>query len=138
MIHRALLGSLERFFGILIEHYSGNFPVWLAPEQAVVLSVTDRTLEYAESVVRQLKESGVRARVDARPEKIGLKIREAEMQKLPYMLIVGDRESQSQTVSLRAHGGHDLGTQTVAEFAARIQEASHPGGQVSVTGESQE
>jgi threonyl-tRNA synthetase len=138
MVHRALLGSLERFFGILIEHYAGNFPVWLAPEQAVVLSVTERTIGYAENVVRQLKDAGVRARADARPEKIGLKIREAEMLKLPYMLIVGDRESQSQTVSLRAHGGQDLGSQTVAGVAARIREASRPGGQVSVTGESQE
>lgn len=135
MVHRALLGSIERFFGILIEHYAGNFPVWLAPEQALVLSVTERTLDYAEGVATQLRDAGVRARVDARPEKIGLKIREAEIQKIPYMLIVGDRESQSQTVSLRAHGGNDLGSLSVAEVAARIQgESRPPEGQVSASG----
>jgi len=138
MVHRALLGSLERFFGILLEHHAGNFPVWLAPEQAAVLSVSERSAEYADSVVQQLRGAGVRAILDARPEKIGLKIREAEMQKLPYMLIVGDRESQSQTVSLRAHGGHDLGSLSVADVAAKIQAADRPGGEVSVTGGSQE
>ena len=138
MVHRALLGSLERFFGILLEHHAGNFPVWLAPEQAAVLSVSERSAEYAASVVQQLRGAGVRAILDARPEKIGLKIREAEMQKLPYMLIVGDRESQSQTVSLRAHGGHDLGSLSVADVAAKIQAADRPGGEVSVTGGSQE
>ncbi|GAB4318436.1 MAG: threonine--tRNA ligase [Candidatus Zixiibacteriota bacterium] len=127
MVHRALLGSLERFFGILVEHHAGSFPVWLAPEQAVILSVTVKVEDYAFSIADELKSSGVRVRVDARPEKIGLKIREAEMQKIPYMLIVGDRESQEHAVSVRAHGRRDLGTMSIGQFADRIREENHPG-----------
>ncbi len=127
MVHRALLGSLERFFGVLIEHFAGLFPVWLAPEQAIVLSVTEKVQEYAEQVTRELRDAGVRVRYDDRPEKIGLKIREAEIQKIPYMLIVGDRESLSHTVSVRVHGGHDMGTKPVEEFAALIRAQDQPG-----------
>jgi len=127
MVHRALLGSLERFFGIMIEHYAGNFPVWLAPTQAIVLSVTEKTNEYAERVVAQMKDAGLRAHADVRSEKIGLKIREAELEKIPYMLIVGERESESQTVSLRGHGRQDLGAQPVADVITRIRELDNPG-----------
>jgi threonyl-tRNA synthetase len=126
MVHRALLGSIERFFGILVEHHDGIFPLWLAPEQALVLSVTERTAEYAESVLTRLKAAGLRGRVDARPEKIGLKIREAEIERVPYMMIVGDRESESQSVSLRAHGGKDLGSMSIDDVIARLQGENHP------------
>jgi threonyl-tRNA synthetase len=129
MVHRALLGSLERFFGILLEHHAGVFPVWLAPEQAVILSVTEKTAGYGGQVQRELSESGVRVRHDERPEKVGLKIREAETMKIPYMLIVGDRESQAHTVSVRAHGGQDLGVKSVAEFAELIRAQNKPMGE---------
>ena len=127
MVHRALLGSLERFFGIMVEHYAGSFPVWLAPTQAIVLSVTEKANDYAERVVAQMKDAGLRVRVDVRSEKIGLKIREAELEKIPFMLIVGERESESQTVSLRAHGRQDLGTQPVADVIARLRDLDRPG-----------
>ena len=96
MVHRALYGSIERFFGILIEHYAGAFPVWLAPVQAVVLPITDRHAEYAQKVVDQLKDAGMRVELDDRKEKVNLKIREAQLQKVPYMLVVGDREAQER------------------------------------------
>jgi threonyl-tRNA synthetase len=114
MIHRALLGSIERFFGILIEHYAGAFPVWLAPVQAVVLSITDKHREYAVSVLNQLRAAGYRAEADLRNEKVGFKIREAEKAKIPYMLVVGDREMQSATVSVRGRTGSNLGSMSVA------------------------
>jgi threonyl-tRNA synthetase len=114
MIHRALLGSIERFFGILIEHYAGAFPVWLAPVQAVVLSITDKHREYAVSVLNQLRAAGYRAEADLRNEKVGFKIREAEKAKIPYMLVVGDREMQSGTVSVRGRTGSNLGSMSVA------------------------
>ncbi len=113
MIHRALLGSIERFFGILVEHYAGVFPVWLAPVQAKVLSITDKQREYAEEVVRRLQEAGFRADGDLRNEKIGFKIREAEKAKVPFMLVVGEREKQEGTVSVRGHSGANLGGMTV-------------------------
>ena len=104
MIHRALLGSMERFAGILIEHYGGRFPVWLAPVQAAILPVTDRNNAYAERVAAELGEAGVRVRVDTRSESVGRKIRDAELAKVPFMLVVGDREEEAGTVSVRAHG----------------------------------
>lgn len=113
MIHRALMGSIERFFGILIEHYAGAFPTWLAPVQAVVLSITDKQRAYAESVRAELRAAGFRAEADLRNEKIGFKIREAEKAKIPYMLVVGDREVQSGTVSVRGRNKTDLGSLTV-------------------------
>lgn len=128
MVHRALLGSLERFFGILIEHHAGVFPVWLAPEQAIILSVSDKVNEYASKIHGELKAAGVRTQLDDRPEKIGMKIREAETMKIPYMLVVGDRESQSHTVAVRAHGGQDLGTKSVADFAELIHSQDGPAG----------
>jgi threonyl-tRNA synthetase len=107
MIHRALMGSYERFIGILIEHYAGEFPVWLAPVQAIVLPVADRHLEYARAVQAAL--GGLRVEVDERTESIGRKIREAELRKIPYMLVVGDREAENRTVSLRRHREGDQG-----------------------------
>lgn len=118
----------------MIEHYAGNFPVWLAPTQAIVLSVTEKANEYGERVVAQMKDAGLRARADVRSEKIGMKIREAELEKVPYMLIVGERESESQTVSLRGHGRQDLGAQPVADVIARIRELDNPGMSQSADG----
>ena len=120
MIHRALMGSFERFMGILIEHYAGEFPLWLAPVQALVLPVSDRHLAYAGQVREQLDSAGLRARVDDRSESIGRMIREAELAKVPYMLVVGDREQESGTAALRRHREGDLGSATVAEIARRL------------------
>ncbi|MBI2842439.1 MAG: threonine--tRNA ligase [Armatimonadetes bacterium] len=120
MIHRALLGSLERFFGILIEHYAGAFPLWLAPVQVVLLPIADRHHEYAESVAGELRSKGLRVTVDTRNEKTGFKIREAQVQKIPYMLIVGDREVEQKTVSVRSRNRGDLGAQSLGEFIAYL------------------
>jgi len=120
MVHRALYGSIERFFGILIEHYAGAFPVWLAPVQAVVLPITDRHIEYAQKVTKWLEEAGLRVSLDDRSEKVNLKIRDAQLQKVPYMLVVGDREAQNGSVSVRNRKHGDQGAQTVDEFLAAI------------------
>ena len=120
MVHRALYGSIERFFGILIEHYAGAFPVWLAPVQAVVLPITDRHNEYAQKVTKRLEEAGLRVSLDDRSEKVNLKIRDAQMQKVPYMLVVGDREAQNDSVSVRNRKHGDQGAQTVDAFLAAI------------------
>jgi threonyl-tRNA synthetase len=122
MIHRALMGSFERFTGILIEHYAGEFPLWLAPLQALVLPVSDRHIDYAVQVVERLTGTGtgLRARVDDRGESIGRKIRDAELAKVPYMLVVGDREAESGGAALRRHREGDLGTLTLDEIAARL------------------
>jgi threonyl-tRNA synthetase len=122
MIHRALMGSLERFFGILIEHYAGQFPLWLAPVQAIVLPITERHHEYAERVYQQLREKGIRVEVDKRNEKVGFKIREAELQKIPYMLIVGDKEIANHQVSIRHKGEGDKGAMGVEEFITLAQD----------------
>jgi threonyl-tRNA synthetase len=121
MVHRALYGSIERFFGILVEHYAGAFPVWLAPQQAIVLPITDRHLEYAQKVRDRLVEAGLRAGVDDRSEKVNLKIRDAQLQKVPYMLVVGDREAESDSVSVRNRKHGDQGAQKVDEFIAGIR-----------------
>ena len=121
MVHRALYGSIERFFGILIEHYAGAFPVWLAPVQALVMPITDRQAEYAQKVVDQLQAAGLRVELDDRKEKVNLKIREAQLQKIPYMLVVGDREAQEGSVSVRNRKHGDGGAQKVEEFLAGIQ-----------------
>ncbi|TLY15888.1 MAG: threonine--tRNA ligase, partial [Nitrospirae bacterium] len=113
MIHRALMGSIERFFGILLEHYAGAFPTWLAPVQAMVLCITDKQRDYAEAVTAQIKAAGYRAEADLRNEKIGFKIREAEKAKIPFMLVVGDRETQAGTVSVRGRSGSNLGSLSV-------------------------
>jgi threonyl-tRNA synthetase len=120
MVHRALLGSLERFFGLLIEHYAGAFPVWLAPVQATVLPIADRHNDYAEKVHAQLKEAGIRAELDVRSERVNAKIRDAQLQKIPYMLVVGDRESEAGAAAVRLRNGENLGAQPVAEIVARI------------------
>ena len=121
MIHRALLGSMERFAGILIEHYAGRFPVWLAPVQAIVLPVADRHAEYAAQAVAELREAGVRVAVDGRSESVGRKIRDAELGRYPYMLVVGDKEQEAGAVAVRAHEEGELGAMPLAEFAARVQ-----------------
>ena len=121
MIHRALLGAIERFFGLLIEHYAGNFPLWLAPVQVKVLPITDSFNEYGRKVVDRLKEEKIRAVLDDRSEKIGAKIRDAEIQKVPYMFIVGAKEVESQSVSMRKHGTGDLGVKTLDESVARLR-----------------
>jgi threonyl-tRNA synthetase len=110
MLHRAILGSLERFIGILIEHYAGALPTWLAPEQAVVLNITDKHAEYARKVEETLKNQGVRVKSDLRNEKIGFKIREHTIQRVPYLLVVGDREAETDTVAVRTRSGKDLGS----------------------------
>lgn len=121
MIHRALLGSLERFMAVLIEHYAGAFPLWLAPVQAVVLPIADRHSEYAHSVVERLRAEGLRAHVDDRNEKTGFKIREAQLQKIPYMLIVGDREQEAGAVSVRSRVEGDRGAVALSEFANELK-----------------
>ncbi len=122
MVHRALFGSVERFFGILLEHYAGAFPVWLAPEQAIVLPITDRNTAYARQVRDKLAAAGLRARLDDRSEKVNLKIREAQLMKIPYMLVVGDREEQSGAVAVRNRKHGDQGAQPVDEFITRIRQ----------------
>jgi threonyl-tRNA synthetase len=122
MIHRALLGSMERFAGILIEHYAGRFPTWLAPVQAIVLPISDRHNEYARRAFEQLRELGVRVAVDDRSESVGKKIRDAEtVGRYPYMLVVGDREEENGAVSVRSHADGDLGEMVLADFAARVE-----------------
>jgi threonyl-tRNA synthetase len=120
LIHRAMLGSVERFMGVLIEHTAGAFPVWLAPVQAVVLPVSEKFLGYGEEVRAALAEAGLRAELDARNEKLGYKIREAQVQKVPYMLVVGGREQEDRTVAVRRRSGADLGAMTIDAFVARV------------------
>jgi threonyl-tRNA synthetase len=120
MVHRAILGSLERFVGILIEHHAGCFPVWLAPVQAVVLNITERQEEYAKKVAKKLQELGFRVKTDLRNEKIGFKIREHTLQKLPFQLILGDRESETNSLSVRTRSGEDLGSMTLDAFVELI------------------
>jgi threonyl-tRNA synthetase len=124
MIHRALLGSFERFIGILTEHYAGEFPVWLAPVQAIVLPIADRHLDYAREVAVALRGGGVRGEVDERPESTGRKIRDAELRKIPYMLIVGDRELEDRTVGLREHRKGDAGAVEIDDFVQRVRAES--------------
>ncbi|HTX44857.1 MAG TPA: threonine--tRNA ligase [Solirubrobacteraceae bacterium] len=122
MIHRALMGSYERFIGILLEHLGGELPVWLAPVQAIVLPISDRHVDYAGTVLARLNDAGLRAELDDRGESVGRMIRDAELRKIPYMLVVGDREAASDEVSLREHREGDIGAVDVAEFAARLRE----------------
>ncbi len=121
MLHRATIGSMERFMGILIEHYGGAFPLWLAPEQVVVINVSEHQADYAESVAQRLREAGFRAVEDLRNEKISYKIREHSLQKLPYQLVVGDKEKQAGTVAVRTRGGEDLGAMGLDAFVARLR-----------------
>ncbi len=121
MLHRAMFGSLERFCGILLEHHAGRLPAWLAPAQAVVLSITDRQAAYAGRIMEALKNQGFRVDADLRNEKIGFKIREHTLQRVPYLLVVGDREMQSESVAVRTRGGEDLGSMPLGDFAQRLR-----------------
>jgi threonyl-tRNA synthetase len=121
MIHRALMGSLERFFGVLVEQYAGAFPVWLAPVQADVLPVTDSHVEYAREVVAALRSGGFRAEGDFRNEKLGYKIRESQLKKVPFALVIGDREVTSRKVSPRRRGGEQLPPMSVEEFLGTLR-----------------
>jgi threonyl-tRNA synthetase len=116
MIHRALLGSIERFFGVLIEHYGGAFPVWLSPTQAVIIPIADRHVEYAKEVAKQLKAADLRVEVDDRSDRMNAKIRDAEKRKIPYMLVVGDREMENGQVDIRRRSGERLGAMKIVEF----------------------
>ncbi len=122
MLHRAILGSLERFIGILIEHYAGALPLWLAPTQAVVLNITDRQAGFADEVVQRLARQGIRAESDLRNEKIGFKIREHTLQRVPYLLVVGDREMDERSVAVRTRSGEDLGVMTLDDLASKLGE----------------
>ena len=122
MIHRALLGSIERFIGVITEHFAGAFPAWLSPVQVKLLPVTDRAMDYAKNVAAQLDSQGFRVEVDGRNEKIGKKIREATLEKIPFMLVVGDRDMEAGTVSVRTRTGEDLGAMTLADFSAKLRQ----------------
>jgi len=122
MVHRALLGSMERFFGVLIEHFAGAFPVWLAPVQAVLIPIADRHLDYAHEVAKKLKAEGLRIEVDERPERMNAKIRDAQNQKVPYMLVVGDKEAEAGQVALRLRNGENPGPMALADFLSRAQQ----------------
>ena len=122
MLHRAILGSLERFIGILIEHYAGAMPVWLAPVQVVVASITEHQADYAKEVALALKAAGVRAVSDLRNEKISYKIREHSLQKLPYQLVVGDKEVAARLVAVRTRKGEDLGQMALADFISLVKQ----------------
>jgi threonyl-tRNA synthetase len=120
MLHRAIFGSMERFFGILIEHTAGNFPTWLAPTQAVIIPIADRHMDYAENVMAELARTGVRAEIYAESEPMKVKIAKAQSQKVPYMLVVGDKESDADSVAVRDRTEGDIGAMTTDEFAQKV------------------
>jgi threonyl-tRNA synthetase len=120
MIHRALFGSIERFFGVLIEHYAGAFPLWLAPVQVAVLPITDRINEYADAVAQELRDAGFRVEANLKSDKIGAKIRDAQLQKVPYMLVLGDKELEEQRVAVRERKQGDIGAMSLKEFTEMI------------------
>ena len=122
MIHRALMGSLERFFGVLIEHYAGAFPLWLAPVQARIMNITDAQSDYAAEVYRELRSAGVRVENDSRNEKLNFKIREAQVAKVPYMLIVGDKEMENRAVTVRLRNGKNLEPMAPAKFVELVRQ----------------
>jgi threonyl-tRNA synthetase len=121
MVHRALWGSVERFFGVLIEHYAGAFPAWLAPVQVSVLPLSEKTADYAAKINRQLKDAGFRVHLDDRNEKLQAKIRDAQLQKIPYMLVLGGKESEAGTVAVRHRTKGDLGPRPVSQFIADLR-----------------
>jgi threonyl-tRNA synthetase len=121
MLHRAIVGSFERFIGILLEHHAGALPAWLAPLQATVLTITEAQAAYADEVIKTLQKQGLRAAGDLRNEKITYKIREHSLQKVPYILVVGDKEKANGTVAVRARGNQDLGTMSVDDFISRLR-----------------
>jgi len=120
MLHRAILGSLERFIGILIENHAGAFPLWLSPVQVSILTITDNQHEFAQEIEKILQNQGIRAKSDLRNEKIGFKIREHTLQRDPYMIVIGDREVENRTVAVRTRSGEDLGTMPLEEVAERL------------------
>jgi len=125
MIHRAPFGSLERFVAILLEHTGGNFPLWLMPEQAIIISISEKYEKYTEKVLKLLENDEIRALADNRNETVGKKIREAEMQKFPFMIIVGEQEEKDNTTTVRQHGGEDIGTITVEDFVKIVKERAN-------------
>jgi threonyl-tRNA synthetase len=127
MIHRALLGSMERFMGVLIEHFAGAFPVWLAPVQAVIIPIADRHLSYAQEVAQELKSNGLRVEVDDRNERMNAKIRDAQNQRIPYMLVVGDREVEQKGVSVRLRSEENLGGMALSAFLDKARQDSKAG-----------
>ena len=120
MIHRVVFGSIERFIGILIEHYAGRFPVWLSPVQVKVLSVSEKSRPYAAEIYQKLRSAGIRVEIDNRDEKIGYKIREAQLEKVPYMLVIGEKEVETLTLTVRSRDKGDLGTRAVEEFIQQV------------------
>jgi threonyl-tRNA synthetase len=126
VIHRALFGSLERFMGILIEHYGGAFPTWLAPEQVRIVPVSDAFVEYGETVAEHLRTKGFRAEVDRRREGVGYKIRDAELHKVPYMVVVGEKEVGAARVSVRSHAEGELGQMDLDHFVTRLRNEAEP------------
>ncbi len=122
MLHRAIVGSLERFVGILIEHYEGAYPAWLAPIQAVILNISEKQLDFVKKVEKKLKKQGLRVVSDLRNEKIGFKIREHSMQRYPYILVVGGREMENDQISVRQRGGEDLGSMSIEAFVELINQ----------------
>ena len=131
MLHRALFGSLERFTGILIEHYTGEFPVWLAPIQVMVCNISDAQSDYVCDVATFLSQKSFRVETDLRNEKVGFKIREHTLQKVPYLLIIGDREQESKTVAVRARNGMDLGTMLIENFSDILQSEVEKRGRIA-------
>jgi threonyl-tRNA synthetase len=121
MVHRALFGSIERFFGVLIEHYAGAFPAWLAPVQATVLPVSGKFIEYAEKVKNHLKDAGFRVHLDDRNEKLQAKIRDAQIEKIPYMLIIGGKEAEAGSVAVRHRSKGDLGPRPLEQFVTDLR-----------------
>lgn len=122
MVHRALLGSMERFFGVLIEHFAGAFPLWLSPVQAVVIPIADRHLEFAKDVAQKLRTEGIRVELDERSERMNAKIRDAQKQKVPYMFIIGDNEMKAEQVSLRVRDGSQQNNIPLSEFLERARD----------------
>ena len=122
MVHRAILGSIERFIGVLIEHYAGAFPLWLSPVQAVIIPIADRHIEYAEQIQDKLINQGYRVEVDSRSERMNLKIRNAQLQKMPYMLIVGDKELEQETASVRLRSGTDMGSMPLSDLISHMDQ----------------
>jgi threonyl-tRNA synthetase len=121
MVHRALFGSVERFFGVLIEHYAGAFPFWLAPVQIAVLPITDRINEYAEKIASELKNAGFRVEANTKSDKIGAKIRDAQLNKVPFMIILGDKELEENKVAVRERTAGDIGQMTLEEFTQMVR-----------------
>ena len=136
MIHRTVLGSMERFVACLTEHYGGVFPVWLSPVQVVIIPIADRHVDYAKQIENQLGEEGVRSRVDERAERMSWKIREAQLQKIPYMLIVGDKEVESSNVSLRLRSGEDVGMRSLSQVKKLIKAVIEARSETALEGES--